>query len=253
MKGRMCCSLTSILACQFLSHPSHPCICRRPGRSRVGLFPRKRQQDRKRAKTKSRGSHRRASNPAVRHQGEGDEQAQWALGGRDHQRSRSVRARPRHRRDAGGGAGARVLRTHAGHRRSRRIAPLRGAPGSRPQRSRALTSIGAQLRRPERTQSWFLRISASWITSHTPATASTTVTTKAAKVDHHAVAIVVVEVSPPSYFASPSTGGAEACGARSGQRHPPPRVPARRGRNGTTRWSSSVALERSGVTFGSPA
>jgi rare lipoprotein A len=48
-------------------------------------------------------------------------------------------------------------------------------------RSCALTSIGAQSRRPERTQSWFLRRSAIWIASHTPASASTIVKAKAAR------------------------------------------------------------------------
>src|SRR5262249_57635094 len=36
-----------------------------------------------------------------------------------------------------------------------------------------------------------------------------------------------------------------AAGGRGGQGHPPGRAPAPRGRNGTTRWSSSLALERS--------
>src|SRR5262249_33360917 len=48
---------------------------------------------------------------------------------------------------------------------------------------------------------------------------------------------------PPSYFARSSTG--EAPDVRRGQRHPPRRAPAPRGRKGTTRWSSSLALERS--------
>src|SRR5262249_31683234 len=52
--------------------------------------------------------------------------------------------------------------------------------------------------------------------------------------------------SPPSYVARSSTG--EAPSVRRGQRHPPPRARAPRRRNGTTRWSSSLALERSEVT-----
>jgi rare lipoprotein A len=46
---------------------------------------------------------------------------------------------------------------------------------------RVFTSIGMQLRRPDRTQSWFLRNSAICIASHAPATERTTMTSSAAR------------------------------------------------------------------------
>ena len=77
---------------------------------------------RQRSRIESRSSHRGPPHAAVGHEGDGNEQEQWAFGGRDHQRSRSLRAGADYRSVACGSSRSRVLGANARYGQ-RRIGP----------------------------------------------------------------------------------------------------------------------------------
>jgi hypothetical protein len=171
---------------------------RGPERCRIGLFHGKRVPDREWRAVESGGNDRRPSFIPVRIQGSSHQSPQWTLGRGHGQRSRPVCSRPHYRCNAGGCSSARFFRACAGYGRAgigeipRRTTASSGGFCRQPIENRPTalvtaadrdhpcglvgTTIGAQLRRPDRKQSCSFRFSRSLVLSQTPPAISIMVT-----------------------------------------------------------------------------
>ena len=121
MKDRIALLGIVISACQF-----SPSYLARASADQIGIASvysvESGRRNRQRSRIKSRSSRRRPPHAAVGHEGDGNEQEQWAFGGRDHQRSRSLRAGADYRSVACGSSRSWVLGANARYGQ-RRIGP----------------------------------------------------------------------------------------------------------------------------------
>ena len=120
MKDRIALFVIVILACQF-----SPSYLARTSADQIGIASVYSVESGRRTASGQElncEAHRRPPHSAVRHEGDGNEQEQWAFGGRDHQRSWSLRAGADYRPVACGSSRSRVLGTNARYSQ-RRIGP----------------------------------------------------------------------------------------------------------------------------------